>query len=62
MAERALSRERAVVRSGTSVENLPFFSLSGNCIIEKRPFLCQPPMGQTSFYGGFDGGVGHQRV
>ena len=22
----------------------------------------QPPMSQTSFYGGFDGGVGHQRV
>ena len=62
MAERALSREHAVVRSGTSVENRSFFSQSENCIIEKRPFLCQPPMGQTSFYGGFDGGVGHQIV
>ena len=40
MAERALSRERAVVRSGTSVENQSFFSQSENCIIEKRPFLC----------------------
>jgi len=36
------------VRSRTSVENLPF--------------LCQPPMGQTSFYVRFGSGVGHQRV
>ena len=36
------------VRSRTSIEN--------------RPFLCQPPMSQSSFYGRFGGGGGHQRV
>ena len=48
LCEDGIMTERAAVRSRTSVEN--------------RPFLCQPPMGQTYFYGGFDGGVGHQRV
>ena len=47
MTECTAPRERAAVRSRTSVEN--------------RPFLCQLPMGQTSFYGRFGGGVGHQR-
>jgi len=30
--------------------------------VENRPFLCQPPMSQSSCYGRCGGGVGHQRV
>ena len=48
MAERALPRERAVVRSRTSVES--------------QPFLCRPPMGRASLRGEFCGGRDHQRV